>query len=148
MNTEKLINIQHPTHHLSTNDENSYIPKYLLKNTGRTGGKVKPQDKNSTRLQELSLMNDTYFGAVTYDNHLHMKLDYTIGRIFQEMSLPELEILKELERTQILQSLALAVLKIIYEDIYYQEMDRILLNTRKHTMILHLYQKSITIICF
>ena len=44
-----------------------------------------------------------------------MKLDYTISRIFQEMSLSELETLHqlcELERTQILQSLALAVLKI------------------------------------
>ena len=46
-----------------------------------------------------------------------MKLDYTISRIFQEMSLLELETLHqlcELERTQILQSLALAVLKIPY----------------------------------
>ena len=46
-----------------------------------------------------------------------MKLDYTISRIFQEMSLSELETLHqlcELERTQILQSLALAVLKIPY----------------------------------
>ena len=46
-----------------------------------------------------------------------MKLDYTISRIFQEMSLSEVETLHqlcELERTQILQSLALAVLKIPY----------------------------------
>ena len=46
-----------------------------------------------------------------------MKLDYTISRIFQEMSLSELETfhqLCEMERTQILQSLALAVLKIPY----------------------------------
>ena len=46
-----------------------------------------------------------------------MKLDYTISRIFQEMSLSELETLHqlcELEQTQILQSLALAVLKIPY----------------------------------
>ena len=46
-----------------------------------------------------------------------MKLDYTISRIFQEMSLSELETLHqlcELERTQILQSLSLAVLKIPY----------------------------------
>ena len=43
-----------------------------------------------------------------------MKLDYKVSRIFQEMSLSELETLRhlcELERTQILQSLALAVLK-------------------------------------
>ena len=46
-----------------------------------------------------------------------MKLDYTSSRIFQEMSLSELEKLHqlcELERTQILQSLVLAVLKIPY----------------------------------
>ena len=46
-----------------------------------------------------------------------MKLDYTIGRIFQKISLTELETLHqlcELERTQILQSLALAVHKIHY----------------------------------
>ena len=46
-----------------------------------------------------------------------MKLDYTKSRIFQEMSLSELETLHqlcELERSQILQSLALAVLKIPY----------------------------------
>ena len=46
-----------------------------------------------------------------------MKLDYTISRILQEMSLSEsktLHQLCELERTQLLQSLALAVLKITY----------------------------------
>ena len=48
-----------------------------------------------------------------------MKLDYTISRIFQEMSLSEIERLHqlcELERTQILQSLA--VLKIPYAGFY------------------------------
>ena len=43
-----------------------------------------------------------------------MKLDHKISRVFQEMSLSELDTLHqlcELERTQILQSLALAVLK-------------------------------------
>ena len=76
---------------------------------------MKPQDKDSTRLQELSLMNNTHFGAIRYD--IHLKVDYTISRIFQEMSLTELETLHqlcELERTQTLKSLALAVLKIPY----------------------------------
>ena len=62
-------------------------------------------------------MNKTHFGAIHYDIHLDMKLDYTINRIFQEMSLTKLETLHqlcELERTQILQSLALSVLKIPY----------------------------------
>ena len=60
-------------------------------------------------------MNNPNFGAIHYDIHLDMKLDFTIKRIFQEMSLTELETLHqlcELERTQILQSLAIAVLKI------------------------------------
>ena len=50
--------------------------------------------------------NYTYFGAIHYDIHLAMKLDYTISRIFQEMLLSALETLHqlcELERTQILQ---------------------------------------------
>ena len=62
-------------------------------------------------------MNNTYFGAIHYDIHLDISLDCKISRIFQEMSLSELETLHhlcELERTQILQSLALAVLKIPY----------------------------------
>ena len=89
----------------------------FLKNAGRTGGKLQPQDKSSTRLQELSLMNNTYFGAIHYDIHLDMNLDYTICRIFQEMLLSELETfhrLCEIEQTQNLQSLALEVLKIPY----------------------------------
>ena len=46
-----------------------------------------------------------------------MKLNYTKNRIFQEMSLSELETLHhlcELERTQILQFLAVSVFKIPY----------------------------------
>ena len=89
----------------------------LIKSAGNPGGKIKPYDSESTRLQELSLMNNTYFGAINFYIHLDMKLDYTISRIFQEKSLSELETLHqlcELERTQILQSLALAVLKIPY----------------------------------
>ena len=49
-----------------------------------------------------------------YDIHSDMQLDYTISRIFQEISLSELETLHslcKLERTQILQPLPLAVLK-------------------------------------
>ena len=62
-------------------------------------------------------MNNTHFGAIHYDIHLDMKLDYTMSRIFQELALTELETLHqlcELERTEIVQSLALAVLKIPY----------------------------------
>ena len=62
-------------------------------------------------------MNNTCFGAIHYDIQIDMKLDYTKSRIFQEMSLSELETLHhlcELERTQNQQSLAIAVLKIPY----------------------------------
>ena len=99
------------------NEGTSYIPVDFQKSKNQPGGHLKPHDTRSTRLQELSLMNSTYFGNIHYDIHLDMKLDYTISRIFQEMSLSELETLHqlcELERTQILQSLALAVLKIPY----------------------------------
>ena len=44
---------------------------------------MKPQDKNSTRLQELSLNIKTLFGAIYYDIHIDMKLDCTISKIFQ-----------------------------------------------------------------
>ena len=86
----------------STTDKNKYVSVNFLKNTGRIGGKLKPKDKNSTRLRERSLMNNTHFGAIHYEIHLDMKIDCTISRIFQEMSLTEFEILQqlcELQRT-------------------------------------------------
>ena len=91
----------------SLTDENPYLSVNFLKNLGQIGGRLKPQDTDSTRLQELSLMNRKHFGTIHYDIRLDMKLDYTISRIFQGMSLSELETLHqlcELERTQILQS--------------------------------------------
>ena len=65
MKTGKLLSNPYPTYH-NKNDEKSYIPVTFLKNTGNTGGKLHPQDKSSTRLQELSLKNNTYFGAVRH----------------------------------------------------------------------------------
>ena len=103
--------------HQPMNEGTPYIPLNLLKIAGNSRGILKAQDTESTQQQELSIMNDTFFGAITYDNHLDMKLGYTISRNFQEMSLSELETLHQLcglERTQILQPLALAVLKIPY----------------------------------
>ena len=116
MSTGKLKYNPHATHQ-TLNKGTSYIPVNLLKNAGNSRGKVKLQDTESTRLQELSLMNSTYFGAIHCDIYSDMKVDYTISRIFQEMSLSELETLHqlcEIERTLILQSFALAVLKIPY----------------------------------
>ena len=75
-----------------------------MEKNGSVEGKLRPQDKGSTRLQELSLMSHTYFGAVHYDIDLDMKLDNTIGRVFQENSLSGLETLHhvcEIERTKI-----------------------------------------------
>ena len=74
INTGKLIIHSMATSH-STTDENSYVPVKFQMNTGRTGGKLKPIDTYSTRLQGLSLMNNTHFGAIHYDIHLDMKLD-------------------------------------------------------------------------
>ena len=116
MITGKIKFDPYATHH-PINEDTSYIQVNLHKSAGNPGGKLEPYDSKSTRLQELSLMNKTYFGAIHYDIHLNMKLVYTIIRICQEISLSELETLHQLcdlERTQILQSLALAVLKIPY----------------------------------
>ena len=78
------------------NEGTAYVPVNLHKRTCNPGGKLTPYDSKSTRLQELSSMNNTYFGNIHYDIHLDMKLDYTISRIFQEMSLSELETLHQL----------------------------------------------------
>ena len=64
-----------------------YTPVNFRKYNNHPGGKLTPIDSKSTRLQELSLMNTTYFGNMHYDIHLDIKLDYRISRIFQEMSL-------------------------------------------------------------
>ena len=96
MNTGKLTVNPNPTHYISNHDENSYIAVTFLKNTGRIGGKLQQQDKSSTRLRELSLLNNIYFGAIHYYIHLGIKFDYTISRIFQEMSLSPLETLHHL----------------------------------------------------
>ena len=116
MNTGKIKFDPYATGHYK-NEGTSYVPVNFYKSNGQPGGKLTPSDSKSTSLQELSLMNNTYFGNIQYDILLDMKLDYTISGIFQEMSLSEYETLHqlcELERTQILQSLALAVLKIPY----------------------------------
>ena len=116
MTTGKTKFDPYATHHLISEDT-TYILVNVRKNAGNPGGRLEPYDSESTRLQELSLMNIPYFGAKYYEIYLDMKLGYTISRIFQEMSLSELETLHqlcELERTQILQSLALAILKLPY----------------------------------
>ena len=38
-------------------------------------------------------MNNTYFDAIHYVIHLDIKLDYTISRFIQELSISELETL-------------------------------------------------------
>ena len=64
------------------NDGKPYTSVNFRESTGQPGGKLTPIDRKNTRLQELSLMNTTYFGNIHYDIHLDMKLDYTISRIF------------------------------------------------------------------
>ena len=82
MTTGKIKFNPYATSH-PINEGTSYVPVNFLKSTGQPGGKLKPNDSKSTRLQELSLMNSTYFGNIHYDIHLEKKLDYTISRIFQ-----------------------------------------------------------------
>ena len=127
MTTGKIKFDPYAGHNL-INEDTSYIPVNLRKNVGNPGGRLEPYDSESTRLQELSFMNSTYFGAIPYKIHLDMKLDYTISIIFQEMSFSELETLHQLcylERTQFLQSLALAVQKYHTQDICYPEINQI-----------------------
>ena len=76
----------------------------MYKNSGNTGGKLPPENRDSTRLDELLANSNKHFGASHYDIHLDVKLDCIITRVFQEMSLSELETLNhlcELERKQI-----------------------------------------------
>ena len=75
INTGKLI-IPPMATHRSTTDEISFIPVNLLKT------QEEPPTKDSTRLKELSLLNNTYVGSINYVIHLDMKLDYTLSRIF------------------------------------------------------------------
>ena len=81
MTTGKIKFDPHATGH-PLNEGTSYIPVNFQKSNGQPGGKLKPHDTRSTRLQELSLMNNTYFGNIHYDIYLDMMLDYTISRIF------------------------------------------------------------------
>ena len=151
MHTGNLIITPDRTHHISKSDKNSYDPVKFLKNTGRTGGKLRPKDKSNTILQEKSIMNNTYFGANHYDIHLDMKLHNKKNS--QEMSLSELETLHhlcEIERTQILQSIALAVLekKPYAEHLCCQEKGPDFLTMKEIVffLVLHMYKK-ITIRC-
>ena len=88
MTTGKIKFKAYATSH-PINEGTSYVPVNFLKSIGQPGGKPKPYDSKSTRLQELSLMISTYFGNIHYDIHIDMKLDYIISRIFQERSLSE-----------------------------------------------------------
>ena len=64
MTTGKLKYNPHATHQ-PLNEGTSYIPVNLLKNSGNSCGKVKPQDTESTRLQELSLINSSILAQYT-----------------------------------------------------------------------------------
>ena len=64
MNTGKLIIHPMATSHSYT-DENSYVSVTIQKNAGRTGGKLKPQDTESTHLQELSLIKTLILAQFT-----------------------------------------------------------------------------------
>ena len=135
------------------NEGTSYIPVNFQKSNGQPGGHLKPHDTRSTRLQELSLMNSTYFGNTHYDIHLDMKLDYTISRIFQEMSLSELETLHQLcvrirKDTNLTITCTSSIKNSLRRIFTIRKLIKFFRLRRKHFMVLYLYQKSITTICF
>ena len=73
-----------------------------------------------------------------------MKLDYTIGRIFGDMSLSELEKLHhvcEQERKQLLHSLALGVLRILCRISTLRQPLKYFYLQRKHPLIILLHKK-------
>ena len=134
----------------SCSDENSYIPVTCLKNE-KVAGKLRPQYKGSLYLQELSLMNKTYFGAIQCDIHLDMKFDYTISISFQEMSLSGIETLHhvcELERTKILQSLALAVLEKPFAGYLLSGNSSNVIEYEGNKLWFYTCLQNITVICF
>ena len=54
-----IVNPMATSHSLT--DRNPYVSVKFQKNIGQIGGKLKPQDTDSTRLQELSLMKRTFW---------------------------------------------------------------------------------------
>ena len=60
MTTGKIKFNPYATSH-PINEGTSYIPVNFQKSTVQPGGKLKPYDSKNTRLQELSLMNITFF---------------------------------------------------------------------------------------
>ena len=83
MTTGKLKYNPRATHQ-PLNEGTSYIPVNLLKNAENPRGKIKPRDTESTRLQELSQMNNTYFGPIHYDIHLDTKKNYTFSEFLKK----------------------------------------------------------------
>ena len=65
MTTGKIKFNPYATSH-PKNEGTSYVPVNFHKGNGQPGGKL-------TRLQEISLMNNTNFGNIHYDIHLDMK---------------------------------------------------------------------------
>ena len=96
MKTEKTNTERTPLLYQNRKNENFSIPVTFYISTGNPGGKLRPEDKDSTRLQELSLMNNTYFGAIRNNVHLVTKLYFPISHNFPKMSLAELGKLQHL----------------------------------------------------
>ena len=62
-----MIHILHPNQ--KRDHEQSCIPVTFYKNNGNNGGKLLFENRDSTRLQKLLLMSNTYFGAIHYEYH-------------------------------------------------------------------------------
>ena len=83
---EQVLDMREPNQ--KREDEKFYIPVTFYENNGNIGGKIRPENKDSTRLWKFSLMKYKYSGAKHYEVHLDMKMDYPISRIFQNCHSP------------------------------------------------------------
>ena len=142
--------------------ENSYIPskskqrwrknlykKYITWKQCKIGVKFIPENRDSTRLQELSLTKTLVRSYMTFASKWNSTIPLVIF-FFLEKSLSEhgtIHPLRELKRIPMLPSLAPAVLKLRYLGYFSQATDQVLLITRKTIFGSIHAHKNLTAIC-
>ena len=87
MKTVKLILDMHEPNK-NRDDKKILHPVTIYKNNENNGRIVRPEKKDSKKLQEFLRLNNPNFSETHYYIHLDIKLDYPISRTFQEMSFP------------------------------------------------------------
>ena len=95
MKTGKLPSNPYPTYH-NKNDKKNVCPSIISEKHRNYWWKTSLTRQEQYTFTRSNTHEQYLFGAIHYDIHLDMKLDYTISRIFQEMSLSELETLHHL----------------------------------------------------